>query len=488
MHRAVITLKAAGTAIASTARMRTTLAAALASLFVIGLGCGFAGSPVSGGGAGVTPGGAQDIGLAREKIANGIVPNPEDFAAEGLYSEHDLPLDGPPCTETLCLRAAAAVAPAVDTGEGEVFIQLGMSSNVDPATFQRPKLNAALVIDRSCSMEGGRFEDVKHAAKALVDRLGPDDLLTLVTFDERAKHELGPKAVTDREALKREIDALKIGGSTCIECGLKEAHARVKPKIDPSRQTRLFLFTDALPNVGATGEGEFIDLLEKWGAKGVYVTTFGVGVDFGQELVTRMSKVRGANYFFLRDGEPVRKVFDEDFAFLVTPIAYDFGLALTPAAPLQLVASYGIPGEPGATSAQLSVSSLFLSRRRGAIVVRLRGDVQPQSQLAQLQLGYTTDAQKTESLTVGYGEAAPVPEGGSWFGNAGIRKTVALTQFVIGARKVCELHQNGQVNEAMDLMGRTRALIEAEAAALGDAGLQQEAELAKALHQLLGGP
>ena len=72
---------------------RRLLVGLMAAAFTLA-GCGGIGT----GGAGdfgATPGGAQDIALAREKIARGQVPEPEDFVAEGLYSEHDLPLQGP---------------------------------------------------------------------------------------------------------------------------------------------------------------------------------------------------------------------------------------------------------------------------------------------------------------------------------------------------------------------------------------------------------
>ena len=77
------------------------------------------------------------MALARRKIAEGQVPRAEDFVIEGLSSEHDLPLEGPPCED-----------------RQEVFVQVGMSSHVDPATFRRKPLDAALVIDHSGSMQG----------------------------------------------------------------------------------------------------------------------------------------------------------------------------------------------------------------------------------------------------------------------------------------------------------------------------------------------
>lgn len=57
-----------------------------------------------GGDFGATPGGVQNMGLARELVANAQVPPPEAFVVEGMFSEHDLPVAGPPCAQLLCLR------------------------------------------------------------------------------------------------------------------------------------------------------------------------------------------------------------------------------------------------------------------------------------------------------------------------------------------------------------------------------------------------
>lgn len=303
------------------------------------------GSSLSGGfsEAGASAGGAKDLSRARAKLAKGEVPRVEDFTFEGMFSEHDLPIGGPACNQLLCIRAGSATAPDVDaSNKPAAWVQLGMSSNVDLSRFKRPNLNAAIVLDNSGSMGTDKMEAAKAAAEKLIDLLGPDDLLTVVRFDSFSQVLIGPEPVSDKERFKAVVRKIHAGGSTCIECGLKDAFGKLKPVLSGKRANRVFLFTDAMPNVGATGEGEFMKLLEGAANDGLFTSVFGVGLDFGQALATRITSVRGANYAFLATAEQVSKVFDEDFDMLVTPIAFDLTLTFQPKG-MSLASVYGVP-------------------------------------------------------------------------------------------------------------------------------------------------
>src|SRR5262245_19102462 len=97
---------------------------------------------------GATPGGAQDIGFSRRQIESGSVPRATDLTVEGMLSEHDLPLEGAPCTEALCLQAALVKANADDDGRTAAWVQLGFSSGLSAETFRRAELNLSVVVDR----------------------------------------------------------------------------------------------------------------------------------------------------------------------------------------------------------------------------------------------------------------------------------------------------------------------------------------------------
>ncbi len=447
-------------------------------------GAGFnAGQP---GGLGVVAGGAQDFSLIRALVDAGRVPQADDFVTEGLFAEHDLPLAAPPCTRLLCLGVAEATTPGADGGL-EHWVQLGMASGLSEATFVRPRLDVAAVLDRSCSMEGGRFSAAKDALSALVDKLGPDDTFALVQFDGTAQVVSPPVAVSDRAALKHLIGGLVVGGATCIECGLDLGYGLLA-QLPPSsaRERRVILMTDAQPNVGGTRPTDFVPLLEANAQAGRHLTAMGVGLDFGQALVSKLAATRGANFVFLADTQRLRTVFDLDFDFLVTPLAFDLETSFVVDPALAMTAMYGVPGvDPSSGQLTSKVATLFLSRSSsgGALLARLTGPTPASGSLAHLMLRYeTTDLGVVTQQLDALAPAGLPPV----FAEPGVEKTVALARFVDLAKEACRAHHAGD-----DVTARARAdeavagLTQARAST-GDPALDQEVQLAVALRALFG--
>jgi Ca-activated chloride channel family protein len=447
---------------------------------------GYAHAPT--GNAGATPGGAQDIGLAREKVENGLVPLPEDWTVEGILSEHDLPLEGAACDQTLCVDAAVGLAKSFETGNEEAFAQIGFSSNIDLSQFHRRPQNIAAVVDISGSMsEDHKLESVKIALQKMVDQLNDGDLFTLVAFDTVAEVRVTPQAVTDRAAIEAAITALQTRGGTCIECGLTKGYDEVLSVVSEGRDNRVMLFTDALPNVGATGTGEFTQIVSHH-ADQVGLSAFGVGLDFGQDIAVAISNTRGGNYFFLQNAEKISTVFDQDFDLIVTPLAYDLNLTVTPGPDFSVADVYGIPSwSSGQASAQIKVPTVFLSRNKGAIVVRLAGTAQPGSSVVSTAGGYAeaSGAARELNLDVLFDGAAAPQMGDVWFSKAGVRKTVALTNFVLGAKKVSTQWYHGDHPAAAATARAVRDYLTSEANALNADDVRTEATLATKLAALV---
>lgn len=450
------------------------------------------GGNVGGGGnLGATTGGAQDFRQVRQQIEQGQVPNADTFLAEGLLAEHDLPLSGKTCGQLLCVQLAAGVAgtrfaPLPDGagyGPRTTLVQIGLSSGLQAATFRRAPLNLALVVDVSGSMQGDKMKATRDALHALADRLDEGDLVSIVAFNSSASLRLGPTDGGQRAKIGQAIDTLAAGGSTNIEAGLLLGLQQIDAQQDTSRSARVMLFTDAQPNVGATSSGSFGAIIADAARRKIGLTAFGVGIDFNATLIDAIANLRGGNYFYLADAAAIRTVFDKDFDYLVTPLAYDFSLELTIAPGFRFVAAHGVKSwQSGQETTTMQVATVFLSRNKGAMLVELEhdGSALPATAVPILsaKLGYelADGARETDALAVELPAAAFVQRQPS-YSQPAVRKAVALVTEVNGMQEACRRYWANDREGARGLLMQIEQLLSDHAKALGDTALSGEVAL-----------
>ncbi len=334
-------------------------------------------SPFEISGMGATVGGAKDANFFRDSVDRGIFPHPNTITAEGLFSQHDLPLKaGRRGSDLLLLNGEAMPAKLLTLPEVQYLAQIGFSSGLDARSWHREPLNLIAVVDKSGSMSGPRIELVKKCLHQLVSQLGPQDQLSIVLYGDRAHVFFEPMSATkeNRAQIDEAIDGIEIDGSTFMEAGLKVGFdlARRTQKSFHGK-TRLMQFTDERPNVGDTTAEGFMGLMEAGARDGIGQTTIGVGEEFGAELASKVSTVHGGNAFYFASAEAMEKTFKEELDTLVTELAYDLEVEIRPEAGLRVAGVYGLPGEmlawEGERGVKFHVNTVFLSKRSGAIYI-----------------------------------------------------------------------------------------------------------------------
>ncbi len=459
-------------------------------------GCSFSGSTnfSSGGRFGATQGGVQDMGLARALVEEGRVPPPEAFVVEGMFSEHDLPVEGGACGDLLCVGSAGAIAPNLD-GDARAWVQIGLSSTIDPETYERPSVSVIATVDVSGSM-GWRYGDEGgdspgELSRALLRRiaaeLGEADRIAIVTYGSSVSTALAPTSGADRASVGAVIDGLREDGSTNMEAGLRRAYELAASELGRSDEVRVMLFTDEQPNVGETSPTSFQSMVQAGADQGVGITIFGMGLGLGQELFEAMSHLRGGNAFSLMQQDDVGELMDDSWPWMVSPIAYDMHLTVTPSSSTRVTAGYGFPGAGEDGAARLEVSTVFLSRRRGALLVEVaRDDELPIGQAgAILELGYTRPdgTAAAQTLTVDWSELAP-DERGHAYAQPAAGRTVALALAVTGMRDAAERY-GASPSAAVAVAETVAARLREDAEALDDDALREEATFADALLELM---
>jgi len=201
-------------------------------------------------------------------------------------------------------------------------------------------------------------------------------------------------------------------------------------EIDPAeRENRIIFITDAMPNLGETGEGALLKILEENADEGIYTTFIGVGVDFNTELVEAITKVRGANYYSVHSASEFEERMDEEFEFMVTPLVFDLVLMLdSPGYMIEKV--YGSPEADEATGEIMKVDTLFPTKaeegevKGGIILIKLK-QVSSDENLT-LRVSYL-DRNGTED---GDEAAIVFPEvEADFYQNKGIRKAILLSRY-----------------------------------------------------------
>jgi Ca-activated chloride channel homolog len=325
----------------------------------------------------VRQGGAQDANKFRAEAVNDV-PIPESLTPEGLMGDYNLQIPGPPCAKLFCLTAEATPADLLGRAEDRVFVGLGFNTSIKAATWKREPLNLVAVVDKSGSMDGEPLELVRKSLLQVLSQLGPADQLSIVLYGDRSHVHLQPTRVSDmnRDRVAEAIRAIESEGSTNMEEGLKVGYDTAFASRARFRgATRVMLFTDEQPNVGATDADSFMGMARAASEAGIGLTTIGVGVQYDGALATRISSVRGGNLFFMADAGDVKTVFQAKLDTMVSELAHDLELKLTPAAGYKISAVYGVPGEVlqwGENGTiRVVVPTAFLSNEGGGVFVTL---------------------------------------------------------------------------------------------------------------------
>jgi Ca-activated chloride channel family protein len=136
-------------------------------------------------------------------------------------------------------------------------------------------LNFSLVLDRSGSMAGSKLHHLKEAARQIVDRLGPGDLLSVVVFDDTAETVVSSGPVADRQQIKQKVEAIQERGGTHMSSGIRAGLKELQRGQSAGRVNGMLLLTD-----GQTWEdqAQCQELADQCRAAGVPITVLGLGV------------------------------------------------------------------------------------------------------------------------------------------------------------------------------------------------------------------
>jgi len=185
-------------------------------------------------------------------------------------------------------------------GQQLVYVLIKAMPTSAVANVQMP-LNFSLVLDHSGSMSGAKLANLKEAAKLATDQMGPQDLTSIVIFDDKVQVIAPSQPVTDATGLKRQIEDIRDGGGTEMSRGMRKGLDELQKGLGPSRISRMLLLTD-----GETfGDEEMCHrLATEAGEQSIAITALGLGEEWNEQLLDDIAQASGGTSDFVPEGQP----------------------------------------------------------------------------------------------------------------------------------------------------------------------------------------
>lgn len=219
--------------------------------------------------------------------------------------------------------------PVVAEGAAQDVV-LRLNLHADPISLgRRTPLNLCLVLDKSGSMAGGKITRLREAALQAIGRLGKDDILSVVAFSDRARVLLPATKLRSRSEALAAIESIQPDGSTALYAGVREGLGEVRKFKGPGYISRIILISDGLANVGPSSPTELAQVGQEAGRQGIPITTFGLGLDYGEDLMTRLAMASDGNHAFIPDEGGLQAFLDRELGDAFAVAARELVIRIT---------------------------------------------------------------------------------------------------------------------------------------------------------------
>ncbi|MCB9189763.1 MAG: VWA domain-containing protein [Flavobacteriales bacterium] len=205
----------------------------------------------------------------------------------------------------------------VNSSSREAILEIGFRAKQSSKKLPRQPVNISFVLDKSGSMGGENFDMLKKEMLNLIEKLSPEDHVSVIFFDNTAKLAY-PQSTVDKNKLIDIIHTVQADGGTNILDGLMMGYQELEKNFDPGTTNRVILLTDGY---GSRPVEDVLKQSESYFQKQISVSAIGVGEGYNESLLNLLSHYSGGFKHHVITPEQLGVAFKQEFEQLYTPIA-----------------------------------------------------------------------------------------------------------------------------------------------------------------------
>lgn len=321
---------------------------------------------------------------------------------------------------------------------------------------ERPRVNLSIVLDRSGSMSGQKIEKAKEAAIEALRRLGAGDMCSVVIYDHNVQTIVPAQSARNIEWIESRIHRIQPGGNTALFGGISQGASEIRKNLDEGYIHRIILLSDGIANVGPSSPEELGRLGAALLKEDISVTTIGVGTDYNEDLMARLSKNSDGNTYFVESSVDLPRIFTAELGGVLDVVAKKVKVIIECPDYVKPVRIIGRDGRIKGQTIELSLNQLYGGQEKYALVEVTvpEGKNGENMDIAMAEVSYINAYTQEKGLSRGKAEATfsrdmKIVEGSA---NIPVQKEVFLTENAIAQEKAIILSDEGKQVDAATVL------------------------------------
>jgi len=261
------------------------------------------------------------------RFANqGQLPPKDAIRMEEWLNFFNYDLEAPESSDQHPLKITTEIGPCPWNEEDDlVMIKLQAKRAKDR---DLPPSNLVFLVDISGSMNSpNKLPLVQTSMHKLVEKLRPEDHMSIVTYAGSAGVVLQPTSGSEKDKIRKAIDGLKSGGGTAGSEGIKTAYELAEKNLLPDGNNRVIVETDGDWNIGITDKNDLKKVIEGKRSTGVYLSVLGFGMyNLNDEMMESLADNGNGNYGYIDSEKEADRIFNAEFSGSMYVVAKDVKL------------------------------------------------------------------------------------------------------------------------------------------------------------------
>jgi Ca-activated chloride channel homolog len=359
------------------------------------------------------------------------------------------------------------------------YLRIGLAGFPIDGNAPRAPVNVAIVLDRSGSMSGEKLLKAKEAALQAIDRLGPEDIVSVVAYNHTVDVLVPATKVRDREEIYRKIESLGATGDTALFAGVSKGAREVLKFIDRHRANRVILLSDGLANVGPSSPGDLGDLGWSLARQGISVTTIGLGEGYNEDLMVALAGQSDGNHAFAENAADLSRIFQAEFGDVLSVIAREVTIRIDCAPGVRPIRVLGRRAEIDGRGIVATLNQMYAAQEK-FVLVEIEvpaGSAGQQLEIATVDVRYANTVSRTTDVLGGRAVISFSNLAAAVDARRDARVLVDSVALIANEanKNAVALRDQGRVQEAEAALEQNAAFLEGEARRYKSADLEKRA-------------